>query len=74
MIHELDLIGLTCPLTTVRLKRFLKKVPAGDTIRVKATDPDARVDFPALIKTSKHDFVSLIEENGVQTYEILKKS
>lgn len=73
MIHELDLTGLSCPLTTIRLKRFLKGIAAGDTVRVKATDPEARVDFPALIKTSKNDFVSLVDEKGVQVYEILKR-
>lgn len=73
MIHELDLQGLRCPISTVKLKRFLKNVKPGETIRVKTDDDDARVDFPALIKSAKDDFVSFTEEKGIQTYEIMKK-
>ncbi len=46
---DLDLRGLHCPVSTMRLKKFLKSKTQGGTFIVLSTDKEARVDFAALV-------------------------
>ena len=51
---ELDASGLQCPLPVLRANKALRELPAGARLRVRATDPAARQDFPAYCSTSGH--------------------
>jgi tRNA 2-thiouridine synthesizing protein A len=44
----LDARGLACPLPVVKARRALAGVPAGATLVVLATDPEAPLDLAAL--------------------------
>jgi tRNA 2-thiouridine synthesizing protein A len=46
--HVLDARGLRCPLPLVRARQALAALPAGETLVVLATDPEAPIDLAAL--------------------------
>lgn len=53
-VTELDATGLKCPMPVLRANRAMRGVPAGGLLRVRATDPAARQDFPAYCQTTGH--------------------
>lgn len=71
--HNLDLRGMACPVTTIRLKRHLKAIPPGTTFDVLADDDEAKVDFPAVVNTTKNDYVAFEDLGNYQKYTIHKK-
>jgi tRNA 2-thiouridine synthesizing protein A len=48
MEHELDVRGLRCPVPYVRARRRVAGLAPGDTLVVRTTDPEARIDLAAL--------------------------
>jgi tRNA 2-thiouridine synthesizing protein A len=48
METTLDARGLACPLPAVKARRALARMPAGATLVVLATDPEAPVDVAAV--------------------------
>lgn len=71
-VTVLDTKGLNCPLPILRVKKAIKEVPAGGTLRVLTTDPGAVTDFQAFCKTSGNELVEWREEQGVFTFNIKK--
>lgn len=72
-IISIDLRGLRCPVSTLRLKKRLKDMRVGDTVRVSSDDFEARNDFPALFKRVGLDYTSLEEEQGYQIFVAFKR-
>jgi tRNA 2-thiouridine synthesizing protein A len=71
----LDTKGLNCPLPILKAKRTLNALPAGALLRVLATDPVARRDFPAFCRQTGHELVETGEpEAGVLEFLIRKAS
>lgn len=64
---ELDATGLICPLPVLRANRALRAMPAGARLRVRATDPAAKSDFPAYCRTAGH----VLEFSGEQEGEFI---
>jgi tRNA 2-thiouridine synthesizing protein A len=48
MPQLLDARGLACPLPAIKARAALAALPAGETLVVLATDPEAPVDIGAL--------------------------
>ena len=48
MEHELDVRGLRCPVPYVRARQRVGALAPGDTLVVRTTDPEARIDLAAL--------------------------
>lgn len=71
--NDLDLRGQFCPMTTIKLKRHLKTLKPGTTFMVFADDEDARVDFPAVVATTKNEFVAIEDKGEYQVYTITKR-
>jgi tRNA 2-thiouridine synthesizing protein A len=69
---EVDARGLMCPLPLLRLKKALVSVAVGETVRILATDPAARLDFGVYIEQAGHLLLSLEEQEGVLTFLIKK--
>ncbi len=59
--HDLDAIGLRCPIPVVRLARRALELPAGSVITVRTTDPAARHDLPAWARMRRHTVLSQVE-------------
>lgn len=43
---EIDARDLRCPLPVLRLQKALRELRPGQTVRLTATDPMARIDVP----------------------------
>ena len=44
--HDIDALGLLCPLPVLRLRTVLLAAPPGQIIRILSDDPVARIDNP----------------------------
>ena len=71
---NIDLRGIRCPLTTIRLKRAIKELPPGTVVDVFTDDKEARTDIPALLKTAGHVLVQHTLNKNHEVFEIRLKS
>jgi tRNA 2-thiouridine synthesizing protein A len=67
----LDAKGLNCPLPILKVKKALKDMAAGSTLRVLATDPGSVADFAAFCRTTGNELLESKQEG--QTYNFLIK-
>lgn len=71
----LDTKGLNCPLPILKAKRTLNGLPPGALLRVLASDPVTRRDFPAFCEQTGHQLLESVEpEAGVYGFLIKKAS
>lgn len=71
----LDTQGLSCPLPILKAKRLLNELPGGALLRILATDPVTRRDFPAFCRQTGHELVASAEPaSGLYDFLIRKRS
>ena len=70
----LDAKGLNCPLPILRAKAEIKKLSAGGTLEVLATDPGSVADFDAFCRATGHELMETGEDDGVFRFLIKAKS
>jgi tRNA 2-thiouridine synthesizing protein A len=70
----LDVKGMSCPLPVLRANRALRSMPAGEKLRVLATDRAAVADFQAYCRETGHALVAFGEENGVFSFVIRRRT
>ncbi len=71
--YELDAIGMRCPIPVVHTKRIIKKMNIGETLEIRADDPGAKEDIPALLNKIGCNLENLSEEGNILTF-LVKKS
>ena len=69
---EVDARGLMCPLPLLRLKKALVSIGVGETVRIRVTDPAARLDFGVFVEQAGHTQVACEEEGEVLMFLIQK--
>ena len=69
---ELDLRGLKCPLPVLRTRKALRRLAAGQALRVRCTDPLAAIDIPHLAREDGHALVSAEQNGGVSCFVLVK--
>jgi tRNA 2-thiouridine synthesizing protein A len=63
----LDASGLKCPMPIVRAKKEIDAIPAGEILKVVATDPGSVLDFQGWMKTTeKYELVKQEEGQDAQ--------
>ena len=72
MKHELDAIGLLCPLPVLKARKRLQPLAMGDTLEMRADDPAAIVDVPHFCAEAGHDLVEMRDDGAAQLYVIRK--
>jgi len=72
MTHELDAIGLLCPLPVLKVRKRLAGLQSGDALHVLADDPAAIVDFPHFCAEAGHTLVDMTDRGETQLYVIRK--
>ncbi|MFZ5723227.1 MAG: sulfurtransferase TusA [Pseudomonadota bacterium] len=72
--HEVDARGLRCPEPVMLLHARLRKMPAGETVRVLADDPSTTRDIPKLCEHLGHGLLHREETGGEYRYWIRKRS
>ena len=60
-MHELDLIGLNCPLPVLKTKKFLANITPGTRVKVLTSDPASIIDLQDFCNKTGH---KLIEQNS----------
>ncbi len=70
--HELDAVGLLCPLPVLKARKRLAALPEGGLLRILADDPAALVDIPHFCAEAGHALVSTAEHGTVQVYLVRK--
>jgi len=61
-ISELDVAGLQCPLPVLRARKVLAGMGPGSLLRVRATDPVARIDMPHFCAQAGHELLETTED------------
>lgn len=72
MKHELDAIGLLCPLPVLKARKRLQPLAMGDTLEMRADDPAAIVDVPHFCAEAGHELVEMRDDGATQIYVIRK--
>ena len=72
MEHELDAIGLLCPLPVLKARKRLQPLASGDRLRVRTDDPAAIVDMPHFCNEAGHRLISSSEEGEIMVWVIEK--
>ena len=70
--RDIDAVGLLCPLPVLRAARGLRSMSAGETLRLRATDPAAVIDVPHFCAEGGHRLVST-EEHETETHYFIVK-
>ena len=70
--HELDAVGLLCPLPVLKARKRLRALPEGGLLRIRADDPAATVDIPHFCAEAGHALVAVEDEGAVQVYVVRK--
>jgi tRNA 2-thiouridine synthesizing protein A len=52
--HDLDAVGLLCPLPVLKARKRLAGLQSGQVLRLQADDPAAVVDVPHYCRESGH--------------------
>ncbi|MDB9838579.1 sulfurtransferase TusA family protein [bacterium] len=72
MKHELDAIGLLCPLPVLKARKRLMPLAKGDELHVMADDPAAIVDMPHFCAEAGHELIEMNDHGTHQVYVISK--
>jgi len=72
MKHELDALGLLCPLPVLKARKRLAALAADDTLYVMADDPAAVIDMPHFCAEAGHTLIDMTDAGAHQIYVIRK--
>jgi tRNA 2-thiouridine synthesizing protein A len=70
--HDLDAIGLLCPLPVLKLRKRLKALAPGDCVLLNADDPAAIVDVPHFCAETGSELVKMTDHGATQSYLVRK--
>lgn len=70
---ELDTSGLNCPLPVLKLRKKLKDMNSGETVKIIATDPGSVKDFESFCNQTGDELLESNENNDAYIYKIKKK-
>lgn len=71
--HDLDAIGLLCPLPVLKVRKRLQGLDSGQVLRLQADDPAAMLDVPHFCNESGHELVFSEAADTARHYYIRKK-
>lgn len=71
-VLTLDARGHRCPVPTLKLRRALEGMAAGDLVRLIADDPMAKVDVPHFAGQGGHLVVEQVEADGAVSFLVRK--
>ncbi len=73
--HEtLDCKGLLCPLPVYKASQAMRKLAAGQVLKVECTDPGSLPDFRAFARQQGYTLLSAVERGNVQTFHLRKEA
>ena len=69
----IDARGHRCPVPTLRLRKALEGIGPGETVRLLADDPMARIDVPHFAAAGGHEVVAT-EDQGSAVLFVVRKA
>jgi len=69
----LDTTGLLCPLPVLRTRKKLLELPSGALLRVRTTDPVARIDLPHFCQEAGHELMESMEAGDHMEFLIRRR-
>ncbi|MGH1413185.1 MAG: sulfurtransferase TusA family protein [Pelagimonas sp.] len=72
MTHELDAIGLLCPLPVLKARKRMMALSAGDLLIVRTDDPAAVIDMPHYCNEAGHELVDAREDGPLMVWTLKK--
>jgi tRNA 2-thiouridine synthesizing protein A len=69
----INLRGLKCPLPTLRVRKALAGLTAGDLLVAECTDPLTEIDIPNLINQTGDELMDAARADKVITFRIRKR-
>lgn len=72
MDHDLDALGLLCPLPVLKARKRLMALAVGDVLVVTTDDPAAVVDMPHFCAESGHSLIEAHENGETMIWKIRK--
>lgn len=70
--HDLDALGLLCPLPVLKARKRLSGLMSGQVLRLQADDPAAVVDVPHFCAESGHELIG-VETSGAEKHYYIRK-
>jgi len=70
--HELDCVGLYCPMPIVKTAAKIKELKVGEVLEVIADDKGIKLDMPAWCQATGHECLG-IEEEGKEFHVFVRK-
>ena len=64
--------GLKCPLPTLKTRKLLSKMAAGEVLVIECTDPLTTIDIPNLIRETGDKIEGSAKKGRVLTFKIRK--
>ncbi len=71
--HDLDALGLLCPLPVLKARKRLQALQPGQILRIQSDDPAAIVDVPHFCAETGHDLVG-VEDVGNAKHFFIRKN
>jgi rhodanese-related sulfurtransferase/TusA-related sulfurtransferase len=72
--HVLECEQLSCPMPVVKTKKAMEEIMPGEILEVRATDKGSVADLQNWARRTGHQYIGLIEENGVFRHFLRKAS
>ncbi len=70
----LDAKGLACPMPIVRTKKAIGELEPGQVMEVQATDKGSTADIQAWARSTGHQYIGTVEEEGVLKHYLRKST
>jgi len=70
--HELDALGLLCPLPVLKARKRLMGMEPGQVLRLAANDPAAVIDVPHFCNEQGHAFLGS-QQQGDETWYFIRR-
>jgi tRNA 2-thiouridine synthesizing protein A len=71
-MRTVDARGHHCPVPTLRLRRALAEIAAGDSVRLLADDPMAKIDVPHFCAEGGFALLSIEAEGSALAFTVRK--
>ena len=68
----IDATGTACPVPIIELAKAIRRLAAGETLVLLATDPAARRDVEAWCASTGHQLISVTLETGILRAQVRK--
>ena len=69
---KVNMRGLKCPLPTLKTRKLLSRMTAGEVLVIECTDPLTTIDIPNLLRETGDTLESSVQDGGLLTFRIRK--